>query len=294
MARIPAMMKVLFTCSLLCSVVFESNSQTFRAMAFNPNVYRTRVDMDVLRVSSLDFHIIYADTFKIKVRRGNASKSNYLDYKIEKMDENGYTIIRILPNVQLSTELLDVSNGKEVAARYINTIRHSKEDFTKEDERNGYNYYFAIKSDAFKPMSKTLLGNKLVAVPIIHPLKLRPRISNPDREPQVNTEFTVTYSLGYRRKFGHNPFRQDFFTFVIYGAGLGASKYLTEGNDGNLTEEKDGVAVTYYQAGGFLTLDKVNFGLFMGLDAMLYGRNNWLYQSKPWFSFGLGYKIKED
>ena len=92
-------------------------------------------------------------------------------------------------------------------------------------------------------------------------------------------------------KLGHNPFRKNTVTFVFYGAGVGKAKYFTE-KDEKLTEKEDGMAITYYQAGVLFTVEKVNFGGFVGFDAMLDKRNDWYYQSKPWFSVGLGYKFK--
>ena len=78
------------------------------------------------------------------------------------------------------------------------------------------------------------------------------------------------------------------------GFGVGATKYFKENTDGTLTEKKDAFAVTYYQGGLLLTIQKVNFGVFTGFDAMIDKQNDWFYQGRQWISFGLGYKFKTD
>jgi hypothetical protein len=60
------------------------------------------------------------------------------------------------------------------------------------------------------------------------------------------------------------------------------------------TDKKDSYAITYYQAGIVLTLQKVNLGIFTGFDAMIDKQNNWFYQGEQWFSIGLGYKFKTE
>jgi hypothetical protein len=42
------------------------------------------------------------------------------------------------------------------------------------------------------------------------------------------------------------------------------------------------------------TWKKINFGAFISIDAMIDKKNNWFYQGQPWYSFGIGYKFKED
>ena len=110
----------------------------------------------------------------------------------------------------------------------------------------------------------------------------------------MSSEFTVSYVFGLRLKLSSHPFKQNFVTIVPYGFGLGAADYFTENPDRTLTEKKASVAVTYYQGGVLLTIQKINFGLFGGLDAMISKKNDWFYQGKPWVSFGLGYKFKTD
>jgi hypothetical protein len=251
-------------------------------MFFNPNVYRTKTDLKATRLIDKNLNTIYNDTLIIKV-----SDLGHLDYKIINEDDNGFVIIRILPKVKLLTEVSSTDSTKTV-----NVVRHTNDDQLKSDSTNAYNYYFAIKKDAFKPLSKTLLSTKIIGVPLIQPIKLRP--SKGTEGWNLGGEFTVSYNFGVRLKLGSNPFSQNYISFVPLGFGVGAAKYFKENTDGTLTEKKDAFAVTYYQGGILLTIQKINFGIFTGFDAMIDKQNDWFYQGRQWFSFGLGYKFKTD
>ncbi|MCF6404818.1 hypothetical protein L3C95_18105 [Chitinophaga filiformis] len=256
--------------------------QTFRAVVLNPNVYRTRVDITAERLIHKDLSGIYNDSVVIKV-----SDLKHLDYKIINDDENGYVIIRVLPKVKILTE-----RSADDTSKMIRVVRHANEDQLKSDTNNAYNYYFAVKKDGFKPLAKTLLSFKIVGVPLVQPIKLRPGKGTEGWT--LGGEFTVSYNFGIRLKLGDNPFKQNFVSIVPFGFGIGTAKYFRENGDGTLTEKSDSYAVTYYQGGILLTMQKVNFGVFTGFDAMLDKQNDWFYQGRQWFSFGLGYKFKND
>jgi hypothetical protein len=275
-------MRATTTILFLTLLSLSSYGQSFKAMFLNPNVYRTKVDLTASRLIDKDLNTIYNDTFIIKV-----SDLGHLDYKIVNEDENGYVIIRILPKVKLLTE-----PSPDDPSKTINVVRHTNDKQLKTDNNNAYNYYFAIKKDAFKPLGKTLLSTKIIGVPLVQPIKLRP--SKGTEGWNLGGEFTVSYNFGLRIKLGKNPFSQNYLSIVPYGFGVGAAKYFKENTDGTLTEKKDAFAVTYYQGGLLLTIQKINFGVFTGFDAMIDKQNDWFYQSKPWFSFGLGYKFKND
>lgn len=269
---------ILITFTLILSI--DSFGQSFKAVFLNPNVYRTQVDLKVIRVTDTKLLTVYNDTIIIK-----ASSTRPLDYKIVNDDENGYTIIRVLPKVTLLEE--DSPKGTINVVRFIDS-----DQLIKKESLNAYNYYFAIKNDAFKPLTRTLLSTKIVGIPLVQPFKLRQ-----DKGPEgwnLGGEFTVSYNFGLRLRLGSNPFSQNFISFVPYGFGIGAAKYFTKKSDGSLSDKEDAFAVTYYQGGILLTLQKINFGIFTGFDAMIDKKKDWFYQSEPWFSFGLGYKFKND
>lgn len=169
--------------------------------------------------------------------------------------------------------------------------RSSDKNQKRGDPTNAYNYLFAVKKDAFPALSKTYMGSKFWGVPVVHPFKLRPNQAN--LGPQLLTDITITYCFGYRARLSNNPLKESFVTFIPVGFGVGAAKYRRMLPGDILSDEEDNASITYWQAGVFFTIHKVGIGVFTGLDAMIGRRNDWIYQSKPWFSFGIGYKFKE-
>ncbi|UII32150.1 hypothetical protein LVD17_28095 [Fulvivirga ulvae] len=251
--------------------------QSLKAILFNPNVYRTRVDLTAIRLMDVDQNKIYNDTVVI-----NADKRK-LDYKVISQDENGYLIIRILPKAKI---LIPKDSSKA-----ITVVRYDSTQL-KNDSTNAYNYYFAIKKDQIKPLGKTLLHSDIVGTPLVQPFRLRP--AKKTEGWTLGGEFTLSYNFGLRIKLGKNPLRQNFLSFIPYGFGVGTAQYFKENPDGTLSEKEDAFAVTYYQGGVLITLGKVNIGAFTGFDAMIDKKRDWFYQGEPWISFGLGYKFKSD
>lgn len=275
---------LLLTSICTFSTILICTGQTFRAVFLNPNVYRSKVDLKAIRISDKKGEPISNDTVIIKA--GRTSGSPGIDYKIINEDEGGYVILQVLPIVDLQQDpaapafdpnrkTLTVSdNGKGVG--FV----------------DGSEFYYAIKKDAFKPLSKINLSTKIIGVPLIHPLKLRPNKGIVGWD--LNGEFTVTYSFGVRQKIGKNPLKQFYITPIPFGFGVGAAKYFKENSDGTITDKKDSYAVTFGQMGILFTFQKINFGVFTGRDAMIDKQKDWFYQGKRWFSFGLGYKFKND
>lgn len=269
--------KLLFIIFLVCTCKSFAQKPTWKAIFLNPNVYRTMVDLEVIRISDkFGQPLDKTDTFKIKARKGLG-----LDYKLISEDENGYVVIRVLPKT-----ILRHPNDT------TNTIEFTNDSLDINDSLNAYNYMFVVKEDDFLPLSKTLLTTKIVGTPLVHPFKLRPSASNSGAK--ITTDFTVGYSFGLRLKMGKNPLKKNYFSVIPFGFGIGEAQYLYKKDDGTLSEEKDAAAITYYSLGIMFTLNKINVGLFNGYDAMLDKQNNWIYQGKPWFSFGFGYKFSED
>ncbi len=275
-------MKAKLTFLTFLVVSFCSYGQSFRAMFLNPNVYRTKIDLQAIRLCDNDLNIIYNDTFTIKV-----SVFEHLDYKIINEDQNGFIVIRILPSVKIVNETSPTDPTKN-----INVVRYSNKVLSNTDPNNAYNYYFAIKKDGLNPLGKTLLSTKIIGVPLIQPFKLRP--SKGDEGWNLSSAFTISYNFGIRLKLGSNPFSKNYLSIVPYGFGLGAEKYFNVGIDGKPSEKVDAFALTYYQGGLVLTNQNINLGIFTGFDAMLDKQNDWFYQGKQWFSLGIGYKFNKD
>lgn len=251
---------------------------TFWRRLTHQNIYRSRVDFEVEKLSDKNYKLPKKEKFLVENPRGT-NGYYYIDYKIVSEDDNG-AYIKILPTF-IETE--NVDNNTQ-----FRCIEHTIDTVLVKDRNNAYQNYYFFKKEDFNPLTKILVQEKLVGIPLVHPFKLRSNAAN--KGPVLNTEFTVSYNFGFRLKLNHNPFKQNFVNFIFYGFGVGESKYL----NAEMAEEKDAAAVTYYQGGVLFTLQKVNIGAFVGYDAMIGKRNDWIYQSKPWFSLGFGYKFKED
>lgn len=272
----------LYALLIFCLISQASYGQTFKAMFLNPNVYRTRVDLRVIRITNLKLDTVYNDTFQIRL-----AGRGYMDYKIIKEDEFDNTIIRILPKARLQVERVhDTSNI------FIDAIRYTNDVVLKSDSDNAYNYYFAIRKEDYKPLAKTLLASKIVGVPLIVPTKIRPQRKKEGWN--LDGQIFVTYNFGLRKKLGRNPFTDNFITFIPYGIGVGAAQYFRENSTGKFVAQENTFAITYYQAGCLFTINRINMGALIGLDAMIDRQNDWYYQSQPWLSVGFGYKLSND
>ncbi len=282
---------------------------TCRAVLFNPNVYRSRVDITGLLVGKENANYVYKDTVVVKID----TNTKRFDYKIINEDLDGYVIIQILPSVKFIennkvkyvveksyTETINIDGSKSYQeVKTIKKVDYKTYDivFTTNGEvipPDGFasDYYIAVKKDNFKPQSKILLSTKIVGIPLVHPFKFRTKTA--DVGDELSASFSVSYNFGIRLKLSkRDAFRQNFITFIPYGFGFGADKYFRHNLDGTTTsnDKKDAVSMTYYQGGILLTLRKVNFGVFAGFDKMFGDKSDWVYQENMWFSFGIGYKL---
>lgn len=282
-------LRILLT--LICFFLIKTSAfaQTLRASFFSDNVYKTYTDLEVVKISDRASRnrAFYNDTITIK---------SGLAYQIVNEDENGYVIIRVLPRVKIMTAQIAIgteTTGSSIPPKYktINIIEYSDETPT-DPKLDGSAYYYSVKKDKFKPFQKAFISEKIIGQPLIHPLKLRPGKGSEGWN--LTGDFTLTYTVSFRFRVSKNPLKPNYISLVPYGLGVGAAKYFRENDDGSLTEKKETWSVTYYQGGAFMTIKKVNFGVFVGFDAMIDKQNKWFYQSKPWFSLGFGYKFKTD
>lgn len=264
-------MKKLFVLfSLIPTVALSKGCPYLRAILLNPNVYRTKVDLKLTQFAETDGKLLAAPTeITLKPATGQSIR-----YKIVGSDGD-YTIIRLLPRMKLAAgNSALVSEDKP----------EEKDDATR--------YVYCIKTKDFGLNQKILMSEKIVGTPLVFPFKLR--LQDKGDGAVISTDFTIGYTFGLRLKTSKIPYKANFFTIIPYGFGLGSTKYFYQKSDGTYSDKKDGVAVTYYTGGFLWTISKVNFGVFAGVDAMLDKQNNWAYQGKWWYSFGLGYKFKAD
>jgi|GEM_PF-3080955 len=316
------MKRLFFTLMTLCSFICVAQDKptvatsstvselpTAKAVFFNPNVYKSRMELKGLIVGKEGTNRTYNDSVCIKPD----SNTKRFDYKIISEDFNGYVIIQVLPSVKFKVE---VKTKSTVPETYTESTVAGVKVFTKgkgtavttnynmynvlftaagdklDDDTDASKYYFAIKKDDFKPQSKILLSSKIVGIPLIHPIKFRPKTL--DQGDDIMASVTVSYNFGVRFKLCKaDAFKQNFITIIPYGFGFGADKYFKMKIDGTTTadDKQDVVAFTYYQGGVLFTVQKVNFGVFTGFDKMIGKRKDWVYQDRVWFSFGLGYKL---
>lgn len=243
-------------------------SSYLRAVMLNSNVYTTKIEMPVTLFASKDGDLLTQKNVVIKPVSGRSFR-----YKIIGTDGD-FTIIKLLPNVK-------INNDNSITVGDPAT-----------DTENGSEFLYFKKTSEFGLSQKNLLSEKIVGTPLIYPYKLR--LQDKGEGASITTDFTVGYTFGLRLKMGSFPSKQNFFTIIPYGFGLGNTKYFYQQSDGTLTEKKDAVAVTYYTGGILFTINKVNIGFFAGQDAMIDKQKNWAYQGNWWYSIGLGYKFKVD
>lgn len=262
---------LLLTLILISSFSFaQGNIKSYlRAITLNSNVYNTKVDLTLNQFSKTDGTLL--TTKKDVVLKPANGKT--IRYKIIGTDGD-YTIIKLLPNLKINSD-----NSVTV-------------DIPANETENASKYLYSIKTKEFGLYQKNILSEKIVGTPLVFPYKLR--LQDRGDGATITTDFTVGYTFGLRLKTGKLPFKQNFFTIIPYGFGLGSTKYFFENTDGTFSEKKDAVAITYYTGGIMWTVNKINFGLFAGRDAMIDKQNNWAHQGDWWFSFGLGFKFKTD
>lgn len=89
----------------------------------------------------------------------------------------------------------------------------------------------------------------------------------------------------YQRETNHYGYSVGLFT------GFGASRIDPYVTSNALNIEYDGF-VNVSGVAALLAVDKINFGLNIGLDFLLdKNRKVWIYQSKPWLGFSLGLNL---
>src|SRR5687767_10810135 len=117
------------------SFMLSAKTQSFKAIVLNPNVYRTRVNIEATRIYDVNGNK-YNDKVLIDVEGG------YMDYKIISEDENRYIIFRVLPRVIY--EAFNTAQGIQYRIR-----RALASEYPLASANNGYNFYCAVKADEF-------------------------------------------------------------------------------------------------------------------------------------------------
>ncbi|RAJ94240.1 hypothetical protein LX87_04125 [Larkinella arboricola] len=265
----------LFDISSSCAQSFKERFKVNVRRLLNPNIYGTRANLKAKLIATSDGNLL--DNQPIYYLKPDPKNGfNYLDYRIYNENEGGNVIIRPLNYASISSDDMSI-RPVESEPDSINNAR---------------NYLFSVTPADFTVGTKVEKQVHLIAIPLLHPFKLRGRTSlglgNEELKPTLTTDFTVGYSFGVRLRMG-NYLRSNFFTLIPWGFGIGNTKYF---NAKDLINKVDAAAVTYRTHGILFTLKKVNLGAFAGKDAMIYSQKDWAYQGKWWFSFGVGYQFK--
>jgi hypothetical protein len=119
---------------------------------------------------------------------------------------------------------------------------------------------------------------------------------------QLNTNFNAAEFIGHRRdvyilSYDKNPLnsyerRMNHFAYSIgFFAGLGATQINPFVTGNRVQSEYDGVVFTKGVA-GLIGIGNLTFGAAIGLDHLMdKNRKAWIYQSKPWAGFTVGFNI---
>lgn len=174
---------------------------------------------------------------------------------------------------------------------------HDEPEFIKSDTNkiNSYtnNDFFCIKASDFKePMVlkryKTWHQNaKFHLGTLVVPMKIRPKQSGHPFD--FTTDITLGSSVGY--SFRMSPYQANYLSIVaVFGVTSVAVDSLS--TNGYLNVPNTKMSAITPGLGVILEVSNFQIGAVLGMD-ILGGQTgeNWIYNGKPWFSFGLGYQF---
>lgn len=171
----------------------------------------------------------------------------------------------------------------------------SKYESISLDKQNSRNYedrqrYFKInKSDLKYARKKIKIAASLSFGVINFPFKYRPQKDKGD----FSGNFNLGAAVGC--KFGYKNWRKTTYSLLIgYSIGSATLDSISVAKNANKLKTTNNFATISLSIGGLIEYNKVQVGIFLGLDRI--NRINqlefdWIYQSKPWISIGLGYTI---
>lgn len=150
---------------------------------------------------------------------------------------------------------------------------------------NSLNYYIITKAQLdFKAKTYKQTQIDFVVGSIITPIKLR---FNPF---DFSKDLTIGSSFGIKQSIDVN--KQVSFHYII-GFGISTATLDSASTRGKTIKIVDLLAFTP-SAGFLLEAGNAQIGIFLGLDYLSNTNNikyDWIYQGKPWLSFGIGYSL---
>jgi len=170
----------------------------------------------------------------------------------------------------------------------FNDLTTEMEKSTKANDK--YQKYFLVNiSDIEKYAIRTGRYAGSLAIGVLNlPFKFRPQ-----RRSDFSGGFNLGVAVGY--KMPHNVNRKTSVS-ILGGFSLSTQNIDTTTIKRNLSlvQGVNNLSSLSYSLGGIIEYENAQVGLFFGLD--LLNRINqsnfgWVYQGKPWISFGIGYSI---
>lgn len=190
------------------------------------------------------------------------------------MDEDE-DIIRILPLVKDTT----IKDDKCIVINKNQPVNDAPSD-----------YYYKIVDEETTPSKKYLASERLMAIPVTIPFKVRFGVYEGDDNPTFDAN--IAYAFGYKMRVNNKPYKKHFMR-VLVAFGISSQQYMPKDSvDSKTFEATNKIALTDALGVTYEFADKLNFGVFIGQDWMFGANKNWYYQGKPWIGIGVGFKFE--
>lgn len=108
---------------------------------------------------------------------------------------------------------------------------------------------------------------------------------------EIDNDINIGVTAGWKIAPNRRKDQSHSFMFGVSGSSIKATAYTTK----DFVTAETAVTCVTFSLGYIFELNKFQFSLFTGIDAMP-GEigNNWIYKNRPWVCFGFGYEIFRD
>jgi hypothetical protein len=166
-----------------------------------------------------------------------------------------------------------------------NKKTNNKKSYTSIEDYTSYTYFTITKAQLdFKAVLIKKSDIDLVVGTIITPIKLRFSPFDFSKDISVGSTFGIKYNL--------NQDKQSAVAFLI-GTGISSISVDSFSTHGRTQKSADLLAFTP-SIGGVIEMGNAQVGIFLGVDFISNVNQlkyDWIYQGKPWLSFGIGYSM---
>lgn len=307
-------------------------SNFLRSVFFNENVYKTKTTLEIIRVYDINSHtpvidstIYYltptSDYIRYKVVQDGDNPYIRVLPRVSFSTSAGNTAIIVTPDspnppftfpapvsstvttvtatpttittvtISGSTKTTQTAPANDPAnvTKQTETTTSVSTPVSPPPGTDPTNYYFQVVDD-LTPNNHYLASQTIMGMPVTMPVKFRTL----DKQTNMELDLSLGYAFGYKLKCGNNPYRNKYINLVPLALSLNKDTYKYKQADGTYSKGEESISLTYYSFGITYEYYGLNIGAFMGWDRMFNSEKNWVYQSKPWFSVGVGYKIGKD